>query len=293
MGRLRCVPSMLAHFLTESALAGFASQVVIVVIAEQGVYKAWLAVAAPLQSYVAPALGVHAASCASVFAAITFSHLVAAIMTIPAITGVKVGKIQVRKTATFTRLMQDMPLVFLNYLISIAVGCSVMLLTTDEAVIRDIQKNLPTWQRLAGQTVFSLLVTECVFYHIHRAFHENKWLYAHVHKIHHTWPAPVALVSTYAHPIEHTFCNLLSVFLGPVLCGAHPVVTTAYTLLFAIGAAGHHSGYWSDDMGMHDMHHEMFNVNYGNAHILDYIYGTYREGRTAKLLTKGNACKAA
>merc|ERR1711957_57979 len=90
------------------------------------------------------------------------------------------------------------------------------------------------------------------------------------------WPAPVALVSTYAHPVEHIFCNSAALSLGPFLCGAHPTVTLSFLLLFSVGAMGHHSGYWSDDIGMHDLHHEAFNVNYGNAHFLDYLYGTYR-----------------
>jgi len=274
------------------AVVGFASQVVVVIIAVQAVYRAWLAVAAPFHAYATPIWGANASVCLSVLAGITFSHMVAAVMTIPAIVGVKIGKVQVKKTATFRQVLRDMPLVSLNYLISVGVGSLVMLKTTDKAVLQDMRSSLPSWQLLAGQTVFSLVVTECVFYHIHRTFHENKWLYAQVHKIHHTWPAPVAIVSTYAHPIEHIFCNLLSVFLGPILCGAHPALTNSYTLLFSIGAAGHHSGYWSDDMGMHDMHHEVFKANYGNAHILDYLYGTYREGRTAKALKAGGGAKA-
>lgn len=284
---------MLVSLLKEPALTGFASQVAVVIVAVQGVFKVWLVAAAPIQEYAAKAFGINVAVFVSIFATITFSHLVAAIMTVPAITGVKIGKIQVKKVATLKQLMRDMPLVGLNYLISLAFGSIATVLTTEEAVLRDLQVGLPSWQRLAWQTVFSLLVTEVVFYHVHRAFHENKWLYARVHKVHHTWPAPVALVSTYAHPIEHIFCNLTSVFLGPILCGAHPAVTSAYTLLFSIGAAGHHSGYWSDDMGMHDMHHEVFNSNFGNAHILDYFYGTYREGRTAEALRKTQMVKAA
>merc|ERR1712039_811858 len=72
----------------------------------------------------------------------------------------------------------------------------------------------------------------------------------------------------------------------------------AYTLVFAIGAYAHHSGYWSDDSGMHDYHHEAFNVNYGNAHLLDYLYGTYRTRDSsarggAQKQGKGSASQAA
>merc|ERR1712113_1279814 len=106
-----------------------------------------------------------------------------------------------------------------------------------------------------------------------------------VHKVHHTWTAPVAIVGTYAHPIEHIVVNLTSVGLGPYLLGLHPAVTAAYSLLFSVGAYGHHSGYFSDDMGMHDLHHQKFTCNYGNAHILDYLYGTYRHHEAEDIFT--------
>merc|ERR1711988_44920 len=167
-----------------------------------------------------------------------------------------------------------LPLVGLNFLISILV-CSMAASFADKNV-QDIREELPDNCQLALQSVFSLLVSEVIFYHIHRLFHEDKRLYAKIHKIHHTWKAPVAIMGTYAHPLEHIFCNLATILMGPLLCSAHPLMMLSYLLLFAVGAFAHHSGYWSDDLGIHDLHHEIFNVNYGNAHILDYLYGTYR-----------------
>jgi len=276
--------AFLADFSGEPALAGFISQLLAVVVLMQAVLPVWTSLMSPLHAWVARALGYEAGMCGVVFATVTVVHSAGALMTVPALVGVIVGKIQVTKVASAKKLAGAMPLVGLNFILSIVAGSAALIYATkDHAHQTDFTAGLPSSPMLAVQTGFCLLVTELIFYHVHRVFHENKWLYATIHKVHHTWPAPVALVSTYAHPIEHLGCNLLSIFAGPWLCGAHPAVILTYTLIFAIGAHAHHCGYWSDDMGMHDMHHEAFNVNYGNAHILDYLYGTYRLKKPSQL----------
>ena len=42
-----------------------------------------------------------------------------------------------------------------------------------------------------------------------------------------------------------------------------------------------HSGFFSDDAGMHDYHHEAFNYNYGVSGVLDQLHGTYRNPHNA------------
>lgn len=268
-----------------AALTLFAVQVAAAVVSVQIVFYVMLGVV-PLHAAAVDRFGAQAAACLLTLAATVFAHLAGVAMTVPALTGVKVWKIQVKKVATVEQLLRDVPTILLNFVLSVLAGSASMLLTARSDILHDIAIGLPSPYVLAAQTAFSLLMTEVWFYHVHRLFHENKWLYAKVHKQHHTWTAPVALVSTYANPIEHVGNNLISLFWGPYLCGAHPLTTLAYTLVFAVGAYGHHSGYWSDDLGMHDLHHETFNVNYGNAHVLDYFYGTYRlkesEGAAAK-----------
>jgi methylsterol monooxygenase len=277
--------AFLADFSGEPALAGFISQLLAVVVLMQAVLPVWSSLMSPLHAWVARAFGYEAAMVGVVFATVTTVHLAGALMTVPALIGVTFGKIQVTKVASVKKLAGAMPLVGLNFILGVVVGSAVLIYAAKgHAHEPDFTAGLPSSPMLALQTGFSLLVTELIFYHVHRVFHENKRLYAKIHKIHHTWPAPVALVATYAHPIEHLGCNLLSIFAGPLLCGAHPAVILTYTLIFAVGAHAHHCGYWSDDMGMHDLHHEAFNVNFGNAHILDYLYGTYRLKKPSQLL---------
>lgn len=278
--------TMLAEITNSPAIAGFISEVIAVVVLMQVVFNLLLWVLVPVHFSMSGPLGPWGAICACAVLIILLAHVIGLVLTIPALHGVRLGKIQVEKTANVKDVIRDMPLVCLNCLISLFV-CSMALLSTGAGDIEDITAGLPDRCRLALQSVVSLLVSEIVFYHVHRSFHENKRLYALVHKIHHTWTAPIAIMGTYAHPLEHVFCNLTSILLGPLLCRAHPMMTLSYLLLFAVGAFAHHSGYWSDDLGMHDLHHQLFNVNYGNAHILDFLYGTYMsQGRCHSRVSK-------
>jgi methylsterol monooxygenase len=218
-----------------------------------------------------------------VFVTVFLGHLAAFVITIPAIMQVKHMKIQVKRTANLTSVMRSMPVVGINFVISVIVGWIGTYLTSTEAVMMNLYENIPTTKSLAVQSVFFLLAGEIIFYYVHRCFHENKRLYALIHKLHHTWTAPVAAVTTYAHPLEHIFCNLATVTLPPALLCAHPAVSLAHSLGFQVFAAMHHSGYWwTDDLGMHDLHHEVFNVNYGPLGLLDYMHGTFRDARVSK-----------
>jgi len=260
----------------QRVFAEFASEIVGAVVGVQIAHRGLVA-AAPLHASAANYFGAWQAAVLAALCSILLSHAVGVLLTIPALVGVNRWKIQVNRSATLQRVVKDMPVILRNFAISVAVlGASTIFMASDEYVLLDVTLRLPSSFVVAWQTAFCMVVTEIWFYHVHRLFHENKHLYAMVHKLHHTWPAPVAIVATFAHPVEHIGCNLASILLGPLLCGAHPVTTMAYTLVFAIGAYAHHSGYWSDDLGMHDYHHEAFNVNYGNAHLLDFLYGTYR-----------------
>jgi len=253
----------------------------------QAVYNLLLWALVPMLVSVSALVGKEAAICAAVLLTVLLAHAIGIVLTIPAVLGVKFGKIQVSKVANVKDVVRDLPLVGLNCLISVLI-CSMAVLFAATSV-EDIKDELPDNCRLALHSMVSIIVSDIIFYHVHRLFHENKRLYAMIHKIHHTWKAPIAIMGTYAHPLEHIFCNLATILLGPLLCGAHPLMILSYLLLFAVGAFAHHSGYWSDDLGIHDLHHELFNVNYGNAHILDYLYGTYRSQSLCRNLKESRA----
>jgi len=119
-------------------------------------------------------------------------------------------------------------------------------------------------------TIFYL---DLIFYHVHYLFH-HKSLYARIHKFHHTWKAPVGVSATYAHPLEHLGCNLLSVVGAPYLANLHPfwfLVWVGSSILITVSV---HSGYKYLVAESHDDHHKYFRYNYGPIGFFDWLYGT-------------------
>lgn len=84
---------------------------------------------------------------------------------------------------------------------------------------------------------------------MHRIFH-TKWLYNNVHKVHHQHTTVLSIGSTYAHPIEFMFGDLLPVSMGPMILDSHCHMFTVFCWFAIRNFETHeaHSGYdfpWS------------------------------------------------
>jgi sterol desaturase/sphingolipid hydroxylase (fatty acid hydroxylase superfamily) len=263
-------------FSIEPTVEKLIFQLLAVVGALQGVFFTLPSVLIPMHTFVLNHLGPRAAMCSLGWFIIVVGHLWGTLLTMPALYGVKFGKIQVNKVASVSQLKKDLPQIGINLCISLFLGGFHMAFLVSDKIQHDIMADFPNSQTVLCHSLVFFFVTEAHFYYSHRLLHENKYLYAKIHKLHHTWPAPVALVATFAHPLEHIVGNLGSVAAGPMVCGSHPIVGLAWMLLAQIHTYSVHSGYWGDDMGMHDLHHEIFNANYGTNGLFDLLHGTYR-----------------
>lgn len=140
---------------------------------------------------------------------------------------------------------------------------------------------LPSPGEYALHLLSFILTNEVVFFYGHMLFHRNKWCYQNIHKIHHEFTAPIALVASYCHPIEMVVSNVLPLTLGGVLFRAHMFTMATWTMFAVLGTQYHHCGYkmpwspWFDEHpNFHDYHHEVFNQNYGAMGWLDHLHGT-------------------
>jgi len=122
------------------------------------------------------------------------------------------------------------------------------------------------------------------FYLIHRGMHpwKNKWgpdvgkfLYKHVHSLHHKSPNPTAFSGTSMHPVEATLYYMASFCILPF--NVHVALPLGCIIDCAVGAWIGHDGYQNPGGGdpFHQVHHANFDCNYGAQHVpLDWLFGT-------------------
>ena len=106
---------------------------------------------------------------------------------------------------------------------------------------RALEKHAFEWLPEGVKLVASAAILDVWFYLSHRLLHTSV-LYHMVHWVHHTFKAPVAVASMYAHPIEF-MSNLLGILMGPYVTNAHPFVTYFWITMCFFTSGAHHSGY--------------------------------------------------
>ncbi|CAE7633913.1 unnamed protein product, partial [Symbiodinium microadriaticum] len=172
-------------------------------------------------------------------------------------------------------LKRSLPLIAFNFVLQVVVGVPFLIYLLPASSLD--WHALPSTETLARDITVWLLVEEVCFFYVHRWLHQDKRMYAAVHKLHHTWTAPISIVAIYCHPFEHLVSNIIPVLLGPLICRSHAASFGVFLSVGTVHTLAVHSGYWfCDDNGMHDEHHAKFNVNFGVTGMMDKWYGTYQ-----------------
>merc|ERR1719419_188770 len=151
----------------------------------------------------------------------------------------------------------------------------------------NMERNL--WDNPIRNFILAITITHWRiphFYAMHRVMHPwkttlvpdvGKFLYRHVHSLHHKSYNPTAFSGTSMHVVEATL--YYSAGLMPVLMGGlHPVVALAWIIDCAVGAWLGHDGFQWPGSGdyFHNLHHKHFDCNYGAQHVpIDLLFGTY------------------
>lgn len=123
------------------------------------------------------------------------------------------------------------------------------------------------------------IVTDFVFYAMHSLLHHRMfWI---LHKKHHEITHPIAVATLYCHFLQHVFCNILSIFSGPILFQLGPVITWWWIALATSSSVTSHCGQNITWLGspsplLHYLHHSNLTfVSRSISGFPDWIFGTY------------------
>ncbi|KAI3894410.1 hypothetical protein MKX03_016916 [Papaver bracteatum] len=177
--------------------------------------------------------------------------------------------------------------VLLQQSISSAVSYLLFWVNNSLSLSSEVQPSFPI-QFL--QFIVAMLVADAWQYFVHRYMHQNKFLYQHIHSVHHRVVVPYAFGTYYLHPLD----GLLDTFggLASILISGMTTRTSVFFVSFAIiKAIDDHSGLWLPHYNIfqlifpcntayHDIHHyELRGIKYNYSTLFftfwDKLYGTH------------------
>lgn len=185
-------------------------------------------------------------------------------------------------------LWKSIKLVAVNACIIVPLINLVNLMVNDWEVKMSFEvEELPDTVMLMATIAFLMICEDFAFHWLHKLLH-TKWLYAHVHKVHHTHKTTVGIAAEYSHPIDFIFSSIFPSALGVILLGKHIHFYTF--ILWGIIRIGEtldgHSGYefswspyrlipFSSSARYHGFHHSHNIGNYSSFFSFwDTICGT-------------------
>ncbi|KAG4207925.1 hypothetical protein ERO13_A03G098000v2 [Gossypium hirsutum] len=142
---------------------------------------------------------------------------------------------------------------------------------------------------LASQFVTAMLVMDTWQYFLHRYFHENKFLYRHLHSRHHRLVVPYAFGALYNHPLEGLLLDTVGGALSFMLSGMSPRTSIYFFSFATIKTVDDHCGlilpgnplhiFFRNNSAYHDVHHQLYGSKYNFSQpffvMWDRILGTY------------------
>lgn len=130
---------------------------------------------------------------------------------------------------------------------------------------------------LALQLLVFSSIADFYHYFVHRWVFHSKFMYKHVHSLHHKLREPYAWGTIYCHPLEHVFFNMILIAL-PTICAKFHALSLIFALLVAVyGTCMDHSGlktkFFEHTAIKHKNHHLYVSEEYG-VYFTDKLFGT-------------------
>jgi len=135
-----------------------------------------------------------------------------------------------------------------------------------------------TWFEIVLDFVRFVLPFHVSFYLWHRLVHIPP-LYGWFHKKHHKYKAPIAFEGLYFTVVDLFMGNVFPVFFCTLYASRSQWTTLLINAVVLASVSISHCGYSIPmiESGIHDAHHEFFDINYGAAGVwMDKLLGTYR-----------------
>ncbi|CAM8947254.1 hypothetical protein QQ045_016235 [Rhodiola kirilowii] len=142
---------------------------------------------------------------------------------------------------------------------------------------------------LARQFFIAMLVMDTWQYFMHRYMHHNKFLYRHIHSLHHRLVVPYAFGALYNHPIEGLLNDTIGGALSFLISGMSPRTSIFFFSFATIKTVDDHCGLWlpgnlfhvffKNNSAYHDIHHQLYGTKYNFSQpffvMWDKILGTH------------------
>ncbi|KAL9588492.1 MAG: hypothetical protein Q9203_002696 [Teloschistes exilis] len=130
------------------------------------------------------------------------------------------------------------------------------------------------------QYILAMILADTFQYFTHRAFHVNKWLYKHVHSMHHDIYVPFAYGAFYNHPLETIPIDGIGFPMCLWLAGLDNRQSALFGAIWTFKTVVDHCGYdlpynpcnivCPDSVLFHDLHHQTWGMKYNFS-----VYGAF------------------
>lgn len=148
-------------------------------------------------------------------------------------------KIQTDKEVTVSQVFDTLNLTFWNHVLYILPAAVGQLVWTPPTPLPEMA---PSWFEFLWQQIAILILFDFQYFVWHWSHHKVRFLYRHIHAVHHRYHSPFVWVTQYLHPWELITVGFLTTT-NSWFFKCHPMTTWSYMILSIIVSVEAHIGF--------------------------------------------------